>query len=330
MGSLESEERINLLADIADMYYIQELTQDMIARKTGYSRSAISRFLSEAKDKGIIEFWINYPIQRDMLLERKIKNIFQINDVYVVRNGESSYLQILRKLGKVASAYVEKRLPGIKRIGISWGTATYETFNSLSHQYLPDLEVVQMIGAVGEGNPKIDGTELVHSFAEKLSAKSRFLHAPLIADSIETAKILKNERKIREVISLSLDMEMAIVGIGTLDLQYSSLRRAGYMVDEDIQKIVDQGAVGDICVNHYDQFGTILDIEINKRVIGIDMRLLSKSKCKIIGVAAGKHKALPILGALRGNLVNVLVTDCEAANHLISLNQKNVEENKNI
>ncbi len=319
---MESEERIDLLAEVADMYYIQDLTQLMIAKKTGFSRSAISRILAEAKEKGIVEFCINYPIRRNNALEEDFKKIFGIETVFIIRNDGSSYMQTLRKIGKAAAMYIDKQLPDIKRFGVSWGTATYESVNNLSIQHLPNLEVIQMLGAVGEGNPKINGAEIVHLVAEKLGAIPRVLHAPLISDSIATAQIFKNESQIREIISLSDDMEVAVVGVGTLDLEYSSLKRAGYLSDEFIQKIIADGAVGDVCANHYDENGNILDIEINNRIVGMDMKLVRNSNCKIVGVAAGKHKALPILGALRGKLVNVLVIDDEAANTVIRLNSE--------
>ncbi len=47
------EERAQLLANIANMYYEQHMTQAEIAREIGYSRSAVSRLLLEAHQRGI-------------------------------------------------------------------------------------------------------------------------------------------------------------------------------------------------------------------------------------------------------------------------------------
>ena len=56
--------------------------------------------------------------------------------------------------------------------------------------------------------------------------------------------------------------------------------------------------------------------EINRRVIGIspdDLRMVPE----VVGVAVGALKAPAILGALRGCLVDVLVTDDHAAREII-------------
>ena len=60
------------LAQIAEMYYISKLTQQQIAARTGYSRSMISRLLSEAEQEGVVEITINYPHQRNIELEHQL------------------------------------------------------------------------------------------------------------------------------------------------------------------------------------------------------------------------------------------------------------------
>lgn len=318
---MESEERLNLLADIAEMYYSRGMTQSMIARQFGFSRSAISRMLSEAKEREIVEIRINYPIQRSTVMERNLKDEFSLEEVFVVRRGTSDYPHMLRQLGRVGARYLDNHIPEKGKLGTSWGTGIYEICNSLRTRIMPELTVVQMIGAIGRGNPHIDGNELVRSIANTLGAKYHILHASLIVDSPETRQALQKERHIQENIALSLEAEIAVVGIGTLDPNLSSLVRAGYLTSEELQQIADSGAVGDVCANHYDINGRILDIDVNRRVVGVNIRNLADKGCQIIGVAGGKRKALGILGALRGGLVKVLITDSEAAEEVLLLHQ---------
>ena len=40
----------------------EDMTQAHIARKTGYSRSMISRFLKEAKRQGVVEIRVHHPL----------------------------------------------------------------------------------------------------------------------------------------------------------------------------------------------------------------------------------------------------------------------------
>ncbi|MCB9431977.1 MAG: MarR family transcriptional regulator [Ardenticatenaceae bacterium] len=59
-------ERLEFLATVADLYYLGRRSQAEIARKFGYSRSAISRLLTEAHQHGLVDIRINHPIKRQL------------------------------------------------------------------------------------------------------------------------------------------------------------------------------------------------------------------------------------------------------------------------
>jgi len=103
-----------------------------------------------------------------------------------------------------------------------------------------------------------------------------------------------------------------------LEPSVSSLIRAGYVDEEELEVISRSGAVGDICAYQLDIHGRVLDIELNRRVVGIDPESLKRIDC-LIAVAGGIFKAPAILGALHGGFVDVLVTDEEAANPVLWL-----------
>ncbi len=65
--------------------------------------------------------------------------------------------------------------------------------------------------------------------------------------------------------------------------------------------------------------GQWLDIDINRRIVGISLEALSKIDT-VIGVAGGSRKGAAILGALRGRYINVLITDDQAAQKVLALN----------
>jgi DNA-binding transcriptional regulator LsrR (DeoR family) len=78
----------------------------------------------------------------------------------------------------------------------------------------------------------------------------------------------------------------------------------------------DAGVAGDLCGQHYSVNGELLDIEINDRVVGIDLPTLSKIDT-VIAAAGDVRKGNAILGALRGKFIDVLVTDSITAKYLI-------------
>ena len=313
-----SESRIQLLASVATFYYDDGMTQMEIARRTGYSRSAVSRLLSEARDRGIVDIRINYPIQRATELEDALEQEFNLISSFVISAGNLDHARVLRLLGRVGARYLEDQLPEEGILGVSWGSALYEVANELRTRYAPAMQVVQMIGAVGHGDPTIDGPELAQSLAHTLGASYHTLHAPLLVEDISTRAPLMNERNVRQALALVREANMALVGIGSVEADLSSLVRAGYLSEHEMLAVKEEGAVGDICATHYDLNGKILDIKINKRVVGIELNDLRSAACQVVAVAGNNRKSPAILGALRGGFIDVLITDTSAAQAVLS------------
>jgi deoxyribonucleoside regulator len=325
-GSMAIEERAQLLANIANMYYEQHMTQAEIAREIGYSRSAVSRLLLEAHQRGIVEIRIHFPLNRAIVLERTLRQRYGLRDVFVLAKGTANDQRALRQLGRLGAACLDEVMTQESILGISWGTAIYEVANALHAREWTKVRVVQMIGAAGRGDPLIDGPELARSLAQTLGADYYTLNAPLIVDDPSIRHALMQESNIRETLALASQADVALVGIGSVEPEISSLVRAGYTQAKEMMAIKATGAVGDICACHYDNDGRILDIDINQRAIGVSLQTLSRPNCTVIGVAGGARKAAAILGALRGHYVDILVTDSMAAERILDLDETEVTE----
>jgi len=313
--------RFELLAEVATLYYEDELTQQEIARRLGISRSNVSRLLTEARQKGIVEIRINYPWHTLPSLQTALMARFHLPMVRVLKSEHYDYKRMLRGLGSLAARYLEGVLKDVSILGIGWGTAVCEVVHALRPVKRMDIDVVQMIGAVGSGDPLIDGPELARMLANTLGGRYNYLHAPLIVDNGEVQQALLNEQRINETLQLACKADIALVGIGSVEPSLSSLIRAGYIDEQELAAIRQSGAVGDICARQFDIHGRVLDIELNRRVVGIDIESLKKIKC-VIGVAGGILKAPAILGALRGKIIDVLVTDAEAAREVLRLDKE--------
>ena len=230
-------------------------------------------------------------------------------------------LEIMRGLGVLAARHIESIVgKGSQRsdiIGISWGVAVYSTVRALRPDRKLPITVVQMVGAVGEGDPLIDGPELARLMAGVYGGEYRYLHAPLIVEDAHAREVLLGEPRIRETLRLAHRADVALVGIGAPRPAVYSLLRAGYVDREAMSQLSAQGVVGDVCARHYDAQGNVLDIELNRRVVGIDLEALHGIE-QVIGVAGGEAKGQAILGALRGRHVNVLVTDDATAKRVLA------------
>ena len=141
-------DRLQLLATIADMYYVEGRSQADIARQTGYSRSAVSRLLTEAREQGVVEIRINHPLRRSADLEQALTARYPLRACFVAQRGQLDYPRMLQMLGRLGAAYLSEHMLPDSVLGISWGTAIFEVGQALRQRYWPNLQVVQMVGAI--------------------------------------------------------------------------------------------------------------------------------------------------------------------------------------
>jgi DNA-binding transcriptional regulator LsrR (DeoR family) len=316
-------ERKEVLAQVASMYYEANLMQSEIAKRLDASPSTISRLLQEARDVGIVEITIHYPWKSSAELEEQIASRFDLRHVKVLISRGQPYPQMLQGLGVLAARYLESILAAGMTLGISWGTALHCTVKALRPARRFPIMVVQIIGAVDTSDPMIDGPDLARQLANLYGGEYRYLYAPLIVADPHTKEVLLQQDQIRQVLEVARQADVALVGIGSPVPEVSSLSllRAGYLTREMLPQLQKRGVVGDVCARHYDIHGQIADIELNQRVVGIELEDLHHIE-QVIGVAGGAAKAEAILGALRGHHVNVLITDDTAAEKILALDEE--------
>ncbi len=318
------EDRYNLLARVASMYYEEGLTQQEISARLGYSRSAISRLLSEARKVGIVEIRVYHQLVRNAEMERELQARFDLREVRVLATGGAlPYAKMLRRLGELAAWLVEQAVKRDSVLGVSWGTSIYEVAHALRPPHYPDVMVVQLIGALGTPDPQIDGPELARWFAQLYGCRYLTLPAPLVVDSPAVRDALLNDRRVGEVLKRASEADVAVVGIGSVDPSVSSLVRAGYLTPDELGELAAGGVVGDVCSIMFDAQGRLVDMPITRRMVSIQPAVLRRIPL-VLGVAGGAVKARPILGALRSGLVNALVTDEEAARLVLEMDSESL------
>jgi DNA-binding transcriptional regulator LsrR (DeoR family) len=92
---------------------------------------------------------------------------------------------------------------------------------------------------------------------------------------------------------------------------------SGILTEEELASLQALGAVGDIGLRFFDAEGQPVEHEINERIIGLDLGQIREIP-RVIGVAGGEEKFEVIRAALRGGLLDVLVTDKANAVRLLA------------
>ncbi len=289
MGVAMEDERLELLAQVAMWYYEEGLDQAAIAERISKSRSMVSRLLDQAREAGLVEVKVHYPLRTDPDLEAELCHQFGLRSAHVLAEPPDNYALLLKRLGELGARCVSQALHSGMIIGLSWGTAVHSVVRAMPSVPLSDVTVVQLIGAVGHGDPLVDGAELGRWLAQKLHASFRFLSAPLLVEDERVARALRRERTIEETLAVGAQAEVAIIGIGTPEPEHSSLLRAGYLTRSEMQALVDQGVVGDVVAHQFDADGRLLDIPANRRAISLDADSLRRIPQSGGGIGRGSE-----------------------------------------
>lgn len=311
--------RADLLAQVAVWYYEDRLDQAEIAQRIGKSRSMVSRMLNEVRERGMVEIRIKYPLKRNTQLESECMDRFGLASAWVLNNPEKwSHEMRLRMLGRTAASCLQRYLHDGVRVGVAWSRTLHNVVVELPQQAIRDALVVQISGSVSTDNPTFDGPELVRTLAHKIGADYRYFPAPLVVRDPSIKQSLLREATISEALRLAESIDVAICGIGNLSIDQSSLRNSGLIDDRSFSEILEHKAVGDIIAHQFDQSGTMLPIDFNNRVIGLEPERLKRVP-HVIAVSAGPGKAEAILAAIRGGWFNVLVSDADTIEAVLEL-----------
>ncbi len=306
-----------LLYRIAQAYYIDGLTQQQIAKRLGLSRPKVSRLLSQAREGGIVHFTLVPPPSGLADLEHELEKKYDLTEVVIVSVSDPKDTDLVkRELGPLAAECLVRRIQGDEVIGIAWGMTIQALVDALSYERLPNVTIVQILGGLGSMGAREHSVELARSLARRLGAKLRLMPAPGIVSTPEAAQILRADRGIADALALAKGADIALVGIGILEPDTILLRDGTILTQEDIDLLREVEAVGDIGLRYIDADGKPLDLEINKRMIGLTLEQI-KAIPLVIGVAGGEAKDEGIRAALRGDILDVLVTDQATAQKLL-------------
>jgi deoxyribonucleoside regulator len=161
-------DREEMLADIAEMYYMEGKTQAEISQTIGMTRSAISRLLTEARQKGVVEINICRPLRFEADLESELEKRFGLGSAHVVIcQVDSRYDDIRSRLGRAGARILSDHLSSNMTLGIAWGTTINEVVESFQPVKLDNVTVVQLVGVLGSNRHEYSGQTLVERMASK-------------------------------------------------------------------------------------------------------------------------------------------------------------------
>ena len=306
------------LADVAQQYYLEDLTQEQIARRLGVSRSNISRMLKEARERGLVEIRVHHPLRTDPELQARLLDAFSLTDCLVLAAPErDAPADVANQLGALAARYLQERLPDDTIVGVGWGSTVYHVVTSGYLRNKHGVSVVQLMGSVGGPTPDIDGAQITGRLARTLGGAAYYLHAPMVVTDAGVRAGLLRDQHIRKTLEMARRASTLLVSVGAVT-RASGIYRAGYLNDADLDYIQGQGAVGDICGSYFARDGSPCSLELSERTVAVEAEIMRAVPTRV-GVGWGVAKALPSLGAIRAGLINILITDDAAAREILTI-----------
>lgn len=305
-----------LMVRVARMYYEQGLRQTEISSRLHLSASKVSRLLKKASSIGVVRTVVSLPPGVHAELEEQIERTYGLDEV-VVTDVRGFHEQVIASLGAAGAAYLVNSLTTDCVLGVSaWSESLMRVAQAMPRfASVTVSEVVQLDGGAGHAAAQIEASQMLGLFASKMDARPVVVPAPGVATTKTVHDALMNDPSVVEAMSHWRDVTVALVSIGSLSS--STLVRPGgtYASPRDLEELKTCGAVGDVCFRFFDEEGGAIRSAFDDRVIGLDLDQLRQIPRRI-AVCGGSEKTEAIRSALRGNLVNVLVTDLGVAESL--------------
>lgn len=310
MGKDINKEQTNrkpFLERIARMYYVVGMTQKDIAEQLDIGRSSVARFLSEAREEGIVQIYIGSrtEVTRRSDLENILITRFKLKDAVVAKRSPSSSFRV------TVANYLNSILPFQGSIGLSGGRTNYSV-GQYMHLCEPRvrLKLVQLTGSAGN----IPSASVVQSWADALHAKPFYIPAPAIVKDKETRNLLLNDEEIKKSYKEIKNIDLSICGIGNIDSDSTILYTN--LISNLTREALESKSVGDVNFHFYDTNGNFSIPEISNAVVGASIDDLMRISTRV-GIAYGERKVQSILSALKGKIINILLTDETTAQLLL-------------
>jgi len=304
---------------VAKMYYYQGLTTEQIAEELQISRPTISRLLSFAREKGLVEITIHDPDEYLNPLEQEIKERFGLPHVHIVPvpevNGEQVWLQ---RVAYFAAQYLNSLFEDNQILGLAWGT----TLSTISRYLIPKaLQGSDIVQLNGSGNTTTSNntyaSEIMMRFADNYSARAHLFPVPTFFDYEETKKAMWKERSIQRILKMQQRADILLYSLGAVDSGMPShVYSDGYLEERDFTNLKKRNVVADLATVFFSEDGSYKGIPLNARSSGPDLVLYRKVPHAIC-VVSGRPKVPALHCALAGRYMNDLIVDEPTARLLL-------------
>ena len=296
------------------LYYVAGNTQDEIARKMGISRQSAQRLVAIAVSEKLVKVRIDHPIAECMELAEALIDRFGLRYCEVTPSdpeSQSTTLGIANAAAAELERYLMRKEPAI--IAMGTGEELRATADQLRPMVCPQHKLVSLVGHIGP-----DGSASLLDSVSRAAEVVRAPHYPMPCSVIAASKAERDaiigQRHIRQVIELAQSADVTFVGIGSM-VEDAPLVRDGFATLAEMRAMMALGSAGEITGWAYDDEGNFIKGVTNDRTLGVPPTRNAKRNVIAVSMEPGRLRA--IRAALRGRLINGLITNDAMAKRLL-------------
>lgn len=309
----QDEER--LLYRVAKLYYEADYTQGKIAKDLGIHRTTIGRMLKKAQKNGIVKIEIQSKLSEYFELEKQITDYFGMKEVIIVPSAsDQTTFNQEHAISQASYRLLDRVIQDADVVGLNWGTTLGNVFNQQVDVKPKQVDCVPLVGGPGEMNVDFHVNAIAFRFAQAFNATPHLIDAAAVYKSKETAEEVMDSVFMDRIRELWKTLTIAVVGIGAPESS-SNMVWSGFLGEIDQKELVKHDAAGEICSRFFTPEGEVIKSPISDRTIAIELENLKKLRYSI-GIAYSKEKAKSIIAAMKGNLINTLVTTEDTATEI--------------
>ena len=316
---MNSEHEI-LLGNIAQDYYLNNLSIINISKKYSISRYLILKYLDEARSTGLVSININTLYNRNDELEQQLIKLFPIKNLYILKNP-TNLTEQNDLVSSFAAYQLQASIKNAHVVGLSWGDMIFSTLDKFRTMQQDNLVFTQFLGENMKYHSLTGSARMVQLAAIKYNAYYYTIPVPLYILNKEVRKQLKKEPAVSTAFNYANKMDMIISSVGTLNSIEAN--QPWYDNIDNIFPGVDLDEIaGMVFARPYNINGQFLIDEKDSTAFSIPLKNILKVPHRF-GIVTQKSKAPAILGALCGNFFTDMIMTESIAFKVLQLFKQN-------
>ena len=301
-----------LMTRVAKRFYIDHKSKSDIAGEVGISRFRVARLLDHARATGLVQIQIESSTDVNTALSVALQERYGLQHAVVVDASDDDQSVLRERLGQLAADVLGEIVTSADVLGLAWARSLRGIGTAVTS--IPAGHVVQLTGALS-GPDGSDVLGLVRRVARAGGGVPHVFYAPLVVSDAAIARTLRRQPDISRAAEMIDQITVAVVGIGAWSPGLSTIYD---MVEEaDRVQTAELGVVAEVSGVLIDEHGEGVAAPLSRRIIGVSAEELRRIPL-VLAVAYGDEKADAVRAALRGGLVQGLITHAGLTRRLIA------------